>query len=134
MITYENYITANGRYNERLTSPELTDEKKANAIKLLGIINNFLTDIGITEVNVTSGFRTSESNSATKGSAKHSLHMEALAVDIADPDGSLNALALRHNDLLKKYGIMVESRQSTPSWCHMDIGVRSPRALNVFIP
>lgn len=134
MVTFEQYITANNRYPDRLTSPELTDEKKANAIKLLGIINNLLTELGITNVNVTSGFRTSESNAATKGSAKHSLHMEGLAIDIADMDGSLNALALKRNDLLKKYGVMVEDRNSTQQWLHMDIGVRSPRALNVFIP
>lgn len=133
-ITLDNYFTANGKYPERATHPELTNELKANAIKLLAKVNPFLEELGVKNPIVSSGFRPSDVNAATPGSAKRSLHMSCLAVDISDPDGKLDALVASRDDLKKKYDLWQESLDKTPKWLHIDCKNRGKRKANTFIP
>lgn len=139
MITYENYITANGKYKERLKNQELTQEVKDNALKLLKKVNDLLAELGITDVKVSSGFRPSSVNASTPGSAKKSLHMECKAVDLID-DGmqSLGKLILSKPELLEKHGLWLEdlgyTKGRNTNWVHLDMGNRSARKVRVFKP
>lgn len=133
-ISLSDYLTASGKYPDREHHPELTNELKANAIKLLDKVNAFLTELGIASVTVSSGFRPSAVNASTPGSAKVSLHMSCRAIDISDPDGKLDALIESRDDLKKKYGLWQEDKASTKGWAHLDDRDRGKRAKNTFIP
>lgn len=117
---------------------EWTPEVEANAIAYLKLLNAFLNDLGITEAKVSSGFRPAAINSATLNSAKKSLHMIGKACDIHDnKNQDLGKLVASRPDLLKKYGLWVESLQSTKginSWVHIDCGTRSDRPSRAFLP
>lgn len=134
LISFEQYITASGKYPERLKNKALTPECVANANALLVKVNAFLTDLGIKSVTVSSGFRPPEVNAATAGSAKASLHMSCQAIDLADVHGELDELVDESDVLLKKYGLWQESPTHTSSWCHLDMKNRGNRPKNVFIP
>lgn len=131
IITLEQYITASGKYPERLQSEELTQELKDNAIQLLNKVNQFLEEVGVKEATVSSGFRPSNVNAALPNSAKKSNHMICKAVDIYDPDGKLDELFMANIETMEKYGIFLESPKSTPSWAHLQI-VKTHN--NPFIP
>lgn len=132
-ITLKDYLTASGKYPERENHAELTAEKIENAYRLLTAVNAFLAELGINNVTVSSGFRPSAANSAA-GGAKKSLHMQCLAIDLADPDGSLDKLIESRDDLKKKYGIWQEDPVSTVKWVHLDIKDRGNRKFNTFLP
>lgn len=134
IITLEAYITASGKYPERLKHPALTPALIENAKMLLTKVNAFLVDVGIKSAVVSSGFRPPEVNASTPGSAKASLHMTCQAIDIADKNGELDELVDESDKLLKKYGLWQESPAHTPSWCHLDMKNRGVRPKNVFIP
>jgi len=131
MITMEDYTK--GR--DKQYPEEWTPEVQANAIKLLDIVNKFLTELGIDEVEVTSGFRPAAINASLPNSAKRSYHMTGLAVDLSDnKTQDLARLIKSRPDLLKKYSLWLESPDATKYWCHIDLGVRTDRASRVFIP
>lgn len=136
MITLKNYLTASGRYPEREHDKELTKELLTNAEKLLKQVNNFLIELGVdpSSLTVSSGFRPSAVNASTPGSAKKSLHMQCLAIDIADPDGSLDELIDKNDALKKKYSLWQESPKHSPKWVHLDLKDRGKREKNTFIP
>jgi hypothetical protein len=134
MLTVDDIMTSSGKYPDRAKSPECTQEVKDNAVRLIVAINSLLEDMGITEVVVSSGFRTLAANMALTNSAKHSLHMAGMAVDIEDKDGSLKTLIESKPDLLHTYQVWMENPNSCPGWCHLDIGIRADRALRIFIP
>jgi hypothetical protein len=139
MITYEQYITANNKYPERLKHPELTDEIRENSEKLIEILNNFLTEMGIKDVIISSGWRPSDINSKTKGAAKKSLHQTAQAIDIVDDkDQSLGKLVSKNPEILRKYELFVEDIKSTKgqytNWVHLDCGLRKDRPSRSFVP
>lgn len=133
IITYENYITANGKYPTRLYHEELTPELKQNAKNLLKVVNAFLLELGYTEVVVTSGFRPNAVNSSTKGAGKGSKHLICRGIDLADADGKLMNLVLNNLHLIQKYGLATENFNWTPSWIHLqDILPNSGK--RIFIP
>lgn len=134
IITLEDYITASGKYKDRLQSEELTDEVKENAIQLLNKVNQLLKELGITSCTVSSGFRPSAVNANIKGAAKKSLHMVGKAVDIADVNNEIGKKILTRPDLLKKYSLWLEDITCTKTWCHLDIGTRKDRELRIFKP
>lgn len=134
IINLEAWITASGKYPERMDSDELTQEVKDNAVILLNKVNQLLKDLGITEASVSSGFRPSSVNNATPHAAKRSLHMSGKAVDIFDPNGTLDNLVISRPDLLKKYELWVENPSNTATWCHLDWGTRADRDLRMFNP
>ena len=134
MITLTDYITASGKYPERLKSSELTNEVKANAADLLDSINKLLDEVGVTSRRVSSGFRPSGVNAGIKGAAKRSLHMTGKAIDLSDPDGQIAKKVAARPDLMRKYGVFLESPAHTKGWCHLDKGSRSDRPNRQFIP
>lgn len=133
MISYEDYITASGKYPERLTDPELTQELKDNAILLLSKVNAYLIDIGVTKVVITSGFRPSGVNSQTKGAGTKSNHMKCLAIDIADVDSKLMNLFLQNLDKAQKHGIWTEDFRHTKTWIHLQC-VPPKSKKRIFLP
>lgn len=134
MISLKDYLTASGKYPERENHPELTPQILDNAKKLLAKVNNLLTELGIAQVFVSSGFRPSEVNKGIPNAAKKSLHMTCQAIDIQDPDGSLDELLDEGDELLKRYGLWQESPDATKGWSHLDMKDRGTRKKNQFIP
>lgn len=134
MITMEQYITANGKYPERLKHKELTQDIKDNATKLLEKINNLLKDLKIENVTVSSGWRPSDVNAKIPNAAKKSLHMSGMACDLSDRDGKLDELIDKNDELLKKFKLWQEHPDATKSWCHLDCKDRGKRDKNVFKP
>lgn len=133
LITYHDYITASGKYPDRLNSGELTEELKANAEKLLSVVNPFLHDLGVESVTVTSGFRPQAVNSKTTGAGAKSNHLICKAIDLADKDGKLMKLVLENMDKLKQYNLWVEDFCHTPSWLHLQsVAPRSGK--RIFVP
>lgn len=132
-----NYLTASGKYPERANHPEVTEVVTSNATKLLTQVECLFIDLGldINDYTVSSGFRPSDVNAALGNAAKKSLHMQGLAIDIKDVDGSLWKKVAARPDLMRKYGIFLEDGKSTKGWVHLDISpTRSDRPSRVFVP
>lgn len=134
MITLKDFLTASGKYPDREKHKELTPQHIENAKKLLEKVNALLTDLGIAQVFVSSGFRPSDINSSIANAAKKSLHMTCQAIDIQDPDGTLDELLDESDALLKKHGLWQESPNATKGWAHLDLKDRGVRKKNQFIP
>lgn len=118
---------------------EFTEDINNNAIKLLGLVNQLLNDLGIETADVTSGWRPPQINNKTTNAAKKSFHMLGMAVDVLDDKNqNLAKLIASRPDLLKKYGLWLESPQSTKgqntNWIHLDYGIRTDRPSRVFLP
>jgi hypothetical protein len=118
---------------------EWTEQTKDNALNLLKKVNALLNDLGVQKVKVSSGFRPSEINSGLPNSAKRSLHMFGMAVDIHDDkEQSLGKLIANRPDLLKKYNLWIEDLGSTQgknsNWTHLDCGNRTDRPSRCFKP
>jgi hypothetical protein len=71
---------------------------------------------------VNSGWRPPEINASTPGAATHSKHMIGLAVDIADPDGSLWAWVLQNLSTMQQLNLFFEDKRWTPGWVHFQLG------------
>src|SRR4051812_4894796 len=84
LITLDQYLTSNGRYPERMSSPECTPAVKSAAMELLARVNRLLNDLDITKIDISSGFRTAASNAKQPGAAKKSNHMSGSAIDLVD--------------------------------------------------
>lgn len=135
MITLEDYLTSSGKYPDRQTSKDCTDEVKANAAILLDKVNKFLSDIGQNgPFTISSGFRTAVSNAATPNAAKSSGHMKGLAIDIHDNDHELSDEIKDNADLLRTYGLFLENPNATASWAHLDMVHRPDRPNRIFNP
>lgn len=134
MISLKDYLTASGKYPERVNSPELTPELLQNAENLLERVNALFAELHVYNLKVSSGFRPVSVNMHIPGAAKRSLHMQCLACDIHDRDGSIDKLIESRDDLKKKYGLWQESPTKTLNWCHLDLKDRGVRAANTFIP
>lgn len=113
---------------------ELTQEIRNNANELLRRVNGLLVELGRSPVNegVTSGWRPASVNAKTPNAAKKSSHTMGMAVDIFDPKGELDALIMKHLELLTKYRLNLEHPDSTPGWTHLDS--RSGLGYKVFRP
>lgn len=115
-------------------------QAKHNAEVTLARVNAFLEELFPgREFTVSSGFRPAAINNKTVGSAKHSLHMMGLAIDIADHDGYLKAylnpeILEGQAELLREFDLFMEHRDSCPTWCHLDSGNRADRPSRVFRP
>lgn len=134
MISFNDYITSSGKYPERASSEDLTDQVKSNANLLLATINAFLTELEFEEIiKVSSGFRPASVN-ASVGGVKRSLHMSGLAIDIEDPSGLLDQAIKKKPELLDKFGLWLEDPGFTPGWSHLDLGSRASRPIRIFLP
>jgi uncharacterized protein YcbK (DUF882 family) len=133
IISLEDFITASGKYKERLKSEELTQDVKNNGEKLLNRVCQLLKELGINKAVVSSGFRPSSINGKIKGAAKKSLHMLGKAIDLADVDGKLYKAISSKPELLKKYGLWLEHKDDTPTWVHLDMSsLRTDREVRIF--
>lgn len=143
-ITLNDWITSSGRYPERASSPELTDEVKTNATGLLADVNMMLNELGWEgKRDVSSGFRPSAVNSKVKGAAKKSAHQTGLAVDISQPkkDNKLGKLIRERqakDSILARHGLMMEALEATigvnTAWVHLDKVNRADRPSREFKP
>ena len=137
MITYEQYV---GHWAQ---SPDLTSERKVNAVRLLYAVADLQKEMEDDNViflcnpktwsqisgEVYGGFRPQDCPIG----ATHSSHKEGLAVDIYDPDNKIDAWCMAHEDRLKFHGIYIEHPDSTPHWSHWTI--RAPSSGHtVFYP
>jgi len=133
IISYEDYITAQGKYPDRLKSPELTEDLKKNAESLLLYVNEFLEYIGVTYVNVSSGFRPSDINKTVSGAGAKSNHLICLAIDIKDDGCVLWQKFLDNLDKAQELGIFAEDKRWTPSWLHLQC-VPPKSGKRIFVP
>lgn len=113
---------------------ELTDEIKNNAKIILNRVNALLDELKIEKAEVSSGWRPESINSNTKGASKKSAHMVGMAIDIVDNNHELYNKILERSDLLKKYDLWMEDKESTPTWVHLDFKQRTDRPVRVFKP
>jgi hypothetical protein len=122
--------------DRRLQYPsDWTPEVQANAIKFLAIVGNFLDELGIDEITISSGFRPLAINNKTLHAAKSSYHMSGLAIDIRDNEKQdLGHLIASRPDLLRKYNLFLEDLNHTHYWAHIDLGTRADRPSRIFIP
>lgn len=71
---------------------------------------------------VTSGLRSEAQQQdllkAGKSNAPKSKHLQGLAADIADPDGSLGKWCLQNVKVLEEAGLWLEHPDYTPNWVH----------------
>jgi hypothetical protein len=78
----------------------------------------------ISKAKVSSGFRPSEVNAATKGAAKKSNHMLGNAIDILDDKKQSLANKLTP-EILAKYNLYMEDKSATvgkmTNWVHLQI-------------
>ena len=137
MITIEQY------FGPWIDDPDATDERKANAAKLLAACSdleakaiadgvpfdtNQKTGTGVSGETY-GGFRPQ----ACPIGAVHSSHKEGLAVDRYDPEGEIDAWCMAHQDELAACGIYIEHPDYTRGWSHWTI--RAPGSGHrVFIP
>ena len=137
MITLAQY------FGPWIDSPDVTDLRLANAQRLLDAclaLETIAIEDGVSfPINPVTrsqisgeklgGFRPQD---CTIG-AKTSAHKEGLAIDRYDPDNSIDAWCMAHQDKLAQCGIYIESPTATPHWSHWT--VRAPASGNrVFMP
>ena len=111
---------------------DYTQEISDNLDRLLAPMNQIRT-AWARPMTVTSGWRPPSINAATPGAATHSKHMEGLACDIADPDGSLMAWVLSNLSLMQTLGIYFEDFRWTPNWVHFQLGPPAS-GKRIFVP
>lgn len=135
VLTVEDVLTSSGKYPERATHPEVTDEVRENIRILLESVNPLLEDMGIDDPSISSGFRTVAVNASLANSAKKSLHCQGLAVDLEDVDRTKAKAIFNSPHLLSKYELWLEHPDFTEGWVHLDKStLRAARALRVFKP
>ena len=140
MITYQEY------FGKWLGCEDATEERKSNAIKLLTACRQLellATADGVRfPINPSTGSRISGTEyggfrpQSCPIGAPHSAHKEALAVDLYDPNGSIDEWCLDNSGpggLLEQCGIYIENPNKTIGWSHWT--VRAPGSGNrVFNP
>jgi uncharacterized protein YcbK (DUF882 family) len=125
-------LTADNILMGRDKAAPLTSELKENLEMLLEALNKFRAIYGKSMI-VSSGYRPSAINAATKGAAKHSNHMICLAADIKDIDGCLDTYCVNNIKILEQCGLWLENPDNTPGWCHLQC-VPPKSGNRIFIP
>lgn len=97
---------------------ELTGEVIVNAAVLIARVRKLLAHFG-EERDITSGWRPAAINASTPGAAAKSKHMTGQAVDLADPEGDLDAWCMENQDLLYQHELWLEHPSATKNWCHL---------------
>lgn len=146
-MTFNDFVTASGKYPERLKSPELTDSVKKEIQITFDTVKAFFEELGldINNYSVSSGFRPSGVNAATPGAAKKSAHMVGTAVDILDDKNQTLGKLIRKiqnnqgkKGILGRHKLMMEKLEATigkfTNWVHLDRVVRSERPSMEFQP
>ena len=107
--------------------PGITDTMRDNADTLLKRVNALLewaeTEGWLSQINPATGTQVSGKTDggwrpqSCKTGAPNSAHKQARAVDVYDPDNSLDALIT--DDVLEDFGLFREAPEDTPTWCHL---------------
>jgi predicted AAA+ superfamily ATPase len=106
---------------------EIPKEYEANLLKLLEIMNLIRAKYGKI-MRITSGFRSESEHlriyrekgiTDKKKIPMKSKHLRALAADVADADGKLNAWCKENEEWLRSIGVWLETRQG--GWQHFQI-------------
>lgn len=126
MISVDQYL---GQHAKEAAPGELTDEIRANAETLLERVNRLLTAAGMEHLTLRSGWRPAAFNASfqhtdalgvvVRGGAPKSRHMTGEGVDVADPNGALDAWLT--DDALAEFDLYREAIDATPSWTHLQI-------------
>lgn len=141
-LTLDMYLTANGRYKDRAKHKELTLELLKNAEVLITAVNQLLTELKVSKVDVSSGFRPTDVNKAVPNASKKSAHQICMAVDLVDDKAQTLAKRLEDDfkangdkSLLVKYELYLESPKHTMGkqvgWVHLQT---RPTRNRIFIP
>lgn len=126
------YISMDEFLMNKTTLDKLPSELVANANTIVPRVNELLDAFGSYR-KCNSGYRTLEDQMKINPSAPHSKHMECAAIDLSDPDGSLDAWCLKNLDVLAKIGLWLEDPGHTVGWSHLQC--LPPKSGNrVFIP
>jgi hypothetical protein len=136
-LTIDDYLTSSGKYPERASHPDCTDEIKLKGADLNSKINACLNDLGIKNAKYSSGWRPEDVNKKVRNAAGKSNHVYA---DAGDLEGQQIGKMLqadyekkKENSLLVKHGLYLEHPNYTKSWTHLqDEAPKSGK--RVFIP
>ena len=112
MITLEDYF---GHMSQTAT-PD--DEICANAEALLVRVNGLCAFMGI-RPTVNSGWRTPAYNATVPGASPTSKHMTGQAIDLGDPDGSIDQYLFDNPSTLETFELWLEHPASTKGWSHV---------------
>lgn len=125
MITYEQYV---GQWAQ---SPDLTYDRKANAVRMLYAVTDLMTEMIAAGIAFQINPKTkSQVSGETYGGfrpqdcpigATNSSHKVGLAVDIYDPVNAIDAWCMEHQDRLQAHGIYIEHPSETLHWSHWTI-------------
>ena len=128
MISYQDY------FGKWLGCEDATEERKTNAVRLLTAVRqlSLLAESDGVHFSINPRTRSRVSGDTFGGfrpqhcpiGAKNSAHKEALAVDIYDPNGSIDEWCIDNQDKLEQCGIYIENPNKTIGWSHWT--VRAP--------
>lgn len=120
-------ITASDYFRAYANHPAITDEISSNADTLIGRVNLFLDECQSLgwepKINPSTGtYISGQDNGGWRPpecpiGAPSSSHKQGQGVDIADADGSLDALVT--DELLARHGLYREHPEATLTWCHL---------------
>jgi len=105
--------------HERKYGGELTLEKRANAAVTVDKTNKLLAIRSLPHYGVASGWRPAAYNASVPNAAKKSKHITCQAIDLRDPDGSIDAWCTANTHILVEIGLWLEHPDATPGWCHV---------------
>lgn len=130
VYTTANVFTSDWRFPERSRDNPPTPEMHANATLLIARVLRLLREYTrltkpalaaegrIYRPTITSGYRPPLDNHRVGGASK-SNHLTCAAVDLADPDNTLDAWLLQNQSVLAMCGLWLEHPESTPGWVHL---------------
>ncbi len=113
---------------DKLYADELTEILKLNAQEIVQRSNMLLTDLTVdgvvlelhplTKSIISSGWRPQRVNLATANSAPRSKHMTCQAIDIYDPEGSVDDWCMENLSKLEMAELWLEHPSATKGWSH----------------
>lgn len=126
------YITIDDFLMNKTTLDQLSPELVGNANTTVPRANELLEAFGEYR-KCNSGYRTPEDQARINPSAPKSKHLTCQAIDLSDPDGSLDVWCLKNLSVLAKIGLWLEDPSHTVGWCHVQV-VPPGSGNRVFIP
>lgn len=103
---------------EREHADELSAALRHNAERLVARVNALLAQAGL-RCRVNSGWRPRAINARIPNASPRSRHLSCEAVDLADPEGTLDSWCMQNLDALENLGLWLEHPSATPGWCHL---------------